>query len=64
MKLIQLFSDGMTEQVLDNSVHQLHFLFTMSKTGCVLIPVLFNWFFAYTLLSPVQCPKEEVYISY
>ena len=67
VKMIQLFHDGMTGQVLssgDGGVTETFEISNGVKQGCVLAAVLFNVFFTCMLSHAVRDLEKGVYIWY
>nr|KAG5705334.1 hypothetical protein BaRGS_011106 [Batillaria attramentaria] len=67
VKVIQLFHDGMTGQVLSSGNGGVTEAFEISngvKQGCVLAPVLFNVFFTCMLSHAVRGLEKGVFIRY
>ena len=65
VKLIQLFHNNMTGEVLSGGEHSDRFNITNGvKQGCVLAPVLFNLFFTKVLLHAVRDLNQGVYLKY
>ena len=64
-KLIRLFHDDMTGQVLSNGDFTDSFNISNGvKQGCVLAPVLFNLYFTQVLCQAVKDLKLGIYIRY
>ena len=65
MQIIMLFHVSMTGQVISNGDQSNPFqISNRVKQGCVLVPVLFNFFFTCILNLTVQVLDEGVYICY
>ena len=65
LKIINLFCDGMTGNVLSNGNSSAQFRISNGVThGCILALVLFNMFFTYMVSNGIQDLEEAVYLKY